>query len=276
MNAVPQIFDRALYLARQKKASPGQRPLLDYVAEDLATRLSVINHQFETVGVIAGEPQAFVDTLRMTGKCKDIVTIAPPADDNLNLPPLTYNAIFTLLDLHTVNDVPGYLAQCARALKPDGLFFACCFAGESLAELRQSWLVAESERREGVSPRVAPMIGVREMGGLLQRAGLALPVTDNDHLTVRYADGLALLREVKAFGFANPMSDRRKGFTSRGLLSAALQDYQTANGDPDGRVRASLDFLWAMAWKPHESQPQPKKPGSATARMVDFLKPGEH
>lgn len=263
-------------MARQKKASPAQSPLLDYVAEDLSTRLSVINHQFEHVGVMAGQPQPFIDALRMSGKCTSIAAIAPPSGDDLKLPPLTYHAIFTLLDLHTVNDVPGYLAQCARALKPDGLFFACCFAGESLAELRQSWLVAESDTRDGVSPRVAPMIGVREMGGLLQRAGLALPVTDNDHLTLRYADGLALLREVKTFGFANPMSDRRKSFTPRSLFSAALNHYQTANADPDGRVRASVDFLWAMAWKPHESQPRPKKPGSATARMVDFLKPEEH
>jgi hypothetical protein len=144
-----------------------------------------------------------------------------------------------------------------------------------LAELRQSWLVVESETKDGVSPRVAPMIGVREMGGLLQRVGLALPVTDNDHLTLRYADTLALLREVKSFGFANPLLDRRKSFTSRGQLAATLSNYQATNADPDGRVRASLDLLWAMAWKPHESQPQPKKPGSATVRMVDFLTPGE-
>lgn len=236
----------------------------------------MINHQFERVAVIASQPEAFVQVLRMSGKCGSIDVIPPPSHDDLGLPPLTYNALFTILDLHTVNDVPGYLAQCARALKPDGLFFACCFAGETLAELREAWLVSESETREGVSPRIAPMIGVREMGGLLQRAKLALPVTDNDHLTLRYADALALLREVKAFGFANPLSDRRKSFTSRALLTAALNSYQTANADPDGRVRASLDLLWAMAWKPHESQPQPKKPGSATARMVDFLKPGEH
>ncbi|MBG1233550.1 SAM-dependent methyltransferase [Aestuariivirga litoralis] len=274
--AIPNIFDRALYLARQKKASAAQSPLLAHVADDLAERLSVINHQFENVLVIASQPGPFVQTLQMTGKCGSIEARVPAADDDLGLPPLTYNAVFTLLDMHCVNDVPGYLAQCARSLKPDGLFFSSCFADETLAELRQSWLVAESETREGVSPRVAPMIGVREMGGLLQRAGLALPVTDSDRLTLRYKDALALLREVKAFGFANPLHDRRKTFTSQAVLAAALADYQSSNADPDGRVRASLDLLWAMAWKPHESQPQPKKPGSATARMVDFLKPGDY
>ena len=116
------------------------------------------------------------------------------------------------------------------------------------------------------------MIGVREMGGLLQRAGLALPVTDSDHLTLRYADGWALLREIKTFGFSNPLIDRAKTLTTRRVLDALLSDYGQHFSDTDGRIRATLDLLWAMAWKPHESQPKPKKPGSATAKLADVLK----
>ena len=48
--------------------------------------------------------------------------------------------VFNILDLHLVNDVPGRLIQLRRALSPDGLFMACLFAGQTLNELRQSWL----------------------------------------------------------------------------------------------------------------------------------------
>ena len=268
----PQIFDRKLYLARQQKASAAQAPLLAHVAEDLAERLAMINHQFASALVIALDPAPFRAALEATGKFSTIATMLPPQSDHLELSAVEHDAIFSLLDLHCVNDVPGYLAQCAKALKPDGLFMACAFAGDTLLELRNAWAAAESEVLDHISPRVAPMIGVREMGGLLQRAGLALPVTDSDRLTLRYADALALLREIRAFGFSNPLSERRKSFTSRRMLAALLQDYQLENADDDTRVRATLDLLWAMAWKPHESQPRPKKPGSATMRLEDALK----
>ena len=272
VSEIPTLFNRELYLARQRKASAAQTPLFAHVAADFAERLSVINHQFSNVLVIAEVAAPFEEVLQTAGKVQNIAHFTPHEADALNLPALSYDAIFSLLDLHCLNDVPGHMAQCAAALKPDGLFMSCCFAGETLSELRQSWLAAESATTGGASPRVAPMIGVREMGGLLQRAGLALPVTDSDHLTLRYADALALLREIRNFGFSNPLVDRVKTLTSRKTLGALLSDYAQNYCDADGRVRATLDLLWAMAWKPHESQPKAKKPGSATARLADVLK----
>ena len=34
------------------------------------------------------------------------------------------------------------------------------------------------------------------------------------------------------------------------------------------RIRATVEIAWAMAWKPHASQQQPLKPGSAKARLA--------
>ena len=91
-----------------------------------------------------------------------------------------------------VNDLPGTLIQIRRALKPDGLLLAALVGGESLAELREAIAIAESEIEGGVSPRVAPFVDVRELGALLQRAGFALPVIDNERLIVRYTIQLSL------------------------------------------------------------------------------------
>ena len=270
----PQIFDRELYLARQAKASAEiLGNVYAHVTTDLDERLSVINHQFAKVLLLAPAAEPFLTTLKMTGKCHDITFIKPQAGEALDLPPLHYDAVFHLLDLHCVNDIPGQLAQCARALKPDGLFMACFFAGETLHELREAWLSAESELRGGVSLRVAPMVSLRELGGLLQRAGLALPVADAERLNLRYADPLRLLHEVKEAGFANPMHERAKGLSSPQLLAALIETYAGMFAEPDGRVRATLELGWALAWKPHESQQKPLKPGSASQSLAEALNP---
>ena len=266
----PEIFNRATYLARQSKtrASLTTLAMLDDVAEGVSFRLGVVNHQFAETGVIASVPAPIATALAASGKCAKITAIEPPQGDDLGLNPNSYDALFSILDLHCVNDVPGYIAQCARALRPDGLFMCCFFAGDTLVELRGAWLAAEADYG-GVSPRVAPMVGLRELGGLLQRAGLALPVADSDRLTIRYANVTTLLRDIQAIGYANPLAERSKNLSSQRLLKGLTLHYPI---DPDGRISATLEVIWGLAWKPHESQPQAKKPGSATARLADVLK----
>ena len=245
--------------------------LFAHVAADLDERMSVINHQFTNVLLLAPTQEPFMGVLKMTGKCQNITWIPPQVEEALNLPSLHYDAVFHLLDLHSVNDIPGQLAQFANCLKPDGLFMACFFVGETLHELREAWLNAESELRGGVSLRVAPMLGLRELGGLLQRAGLALPVADAETLKLRYAEPLKLLHEIKGAGFANPLIERARGLASPRLLAALIDAYVQKFADPDGKLRATLELGWALAWKPHASQQKPLKPGSAAHKLEDAL-----
>ena len=242
--------------------------MLADMAEGVAYRLGVISHHFAEVGVIASLAAPIEAALTASGKCGTITPIAPPQTDDLGLSPQSFDAIFSILDLHCVNDVPGYIAQCAKALRPDGLFMCCFFAGETLVELRNAWLAAEAEFG-GVSPRVAPMVGLRELGGLLQRAGLAMPVADSDSIKFRYGNVIALLRDIKAIGYANPLAERSKNMSSQRLIEALEQYYPR---DDDGRIAATLEVFWGLAWKPHDSQPKPKQPGSATVRFEDILK----
>ena len=273
MSGQEQVFDRKLYaerLRRSRKAEPNI--LTRTIAEELAERLDLITRSFERAAVIAAEPEAIAQRLRETGKVKDVMAIESPADEILELAPQSLDAIFSVLDLQSANDVPGLLIQMRRALKPDGLLLACLFAGDTLTELRQSWLAAEAEVNGGATPRVAPMIGMRELGGLLQRAGLALPVADLDRTTVRYADAIALIHEIGELGQSNILIGRSRRFVSRKLLGAAIGHYHENFADADSRIRATLEVAWLTAWSPHESQQQPLKPGSAKMRLADALK----
>ena len=160
----------------------------------------------------------------------------------------------SVLSLHLVNDLPGALVQIRRALRPDGLFLAALLGGDSLIELRQAFMLAETETAGGVSPRVFPTAEIRDMGGLLQRAGFALPVADTEQLTVTYADAFGLMRELKAMGAANALVARSKKPMRRDTLARAAQIYAERFGTGTGRVKATFEILYLSGWAPHESQ----------------------
>lgn len=267
------LFDRALQahrLTRKPKTEPDI--LTRTIAEELADRLSFVNRSFERVCLIAADPEPIAARLKETGQVAEIEPRRPSTDDFLDLPQNAYDALFSVLDLNTFNDVPGALIQMRRALKPDGFFLGCLFAGDTLTELRQSWLAAEARVTGGVTPRVAPMIDMRELGGLLQRAGLALPVADLDRTIVRYSDAVALIHEIRELGLSNVMVGRSRTLVTKRLLGAVINHYQQNFADDDGRIRATIEVAWATGWSPHESQQQPLKPGSAKARLADALK----
>ncbi len=273
MAGPPPIFDRALAVRRADRARQSDASILTRsMADELVARLAFVNRRFEQACLIAPEPAAISAALKAGGQVLGVEERMPAPGDDLALPPARHDAVFSVLDLQSVNDVPGALIQMRRALKPDGLLLGCLFAGETLTELRQSWLAAEAAVTGGVSPRVAPMADVRDLGGLLQRAGLALPVADLDRMTLRYADPLALMREIRALGLSNALTDRTRRPVSRRLLGAAIEHYQRNFSDPDGRVRASVEVAWITGWAPHESQQQPLRPGSAKTRLADALR----
>lgn len=268
-----KIFDRALYVSRQDRARrTGPDFLARTAAEEVLGRLLLVTRSFDRALIVAPAPAVVANRLGALGKLREMVPQVPSAADNFDLEPASFDAVFSILDLHAVNDIPGAFVQYRRALKPDGLFMACLFAGASLTELRQSWLEAEVLLTGGASPRVVPMIDVRELGSLLQRAGFALPVTDIDRTLVRYADPIALMHELRSLGLSNPLAARSRRPVSRRLLGAAASIYRSRFADADGRIRASVEIAWATAWSPHDSQPRPLKPGSATTRLADALK----
>ncbi len=282
----PRLFDRPLLAAHRTRARARPRPGADFLlvraVDDLADRLMPVLRTFtEAVdfGLAAG-PAAGV--LKELDKATHVRIAAPDADhpgadmvaDEETLPfePESLDCLVSLLSLQFVDDLPGTLVQIRRALRPDGLFLAALIGGTSLNELRDAFTTAELELSGGVSPRVAPFVDLRDLGGLLQRAGFALPVVDSDRFTVRYGSMFDLVADLRAMGATNPLIDRLKKPTSRRLLLRAAEIYAERHADPDGRLRATFEIIWASGWSPHESQQKPLPPGSAKASLASVLK----
>lgn len=286
MSANPAIFDRHLLRARRRRAralGPATF-LLDRVAADLGERLSAVLRVFD-VAVDLGTPtDAVRRALSQSGKITTLVAAEPNAsaldtafprvaadEEALPFADASLDLVVSALSLQFVNDLPGTLIQVRRALKPDGLFLAALIGGDSLTELREAFAQAESQIDGGLSPRVAPFADLRDLGALLQRAGLALPVTDSDRLTVRYATPFALMRDLRAMGATNVLSERRRTPLKRATLLRMADIYAERFADADGRLRATFEIAWLSGWAPHESQQKPLKPGSATQRLADAL-----
>ena len=175
------------------------------------------------------------------------------------------------LTLHRVNDPVGLLTQMRLALKPDGLALIATFGGRTLAELRASFAEAEAEVEGGVSPRVAPMGEIRDLGALLQRAGFALPVADVDRFEVLYATPFHLMRDLRAMGETNILTDRRMSFTRRATMMRMAEIYAASFPAPEGRVKATFEIVYLTGWSPDASQPRALRPGSAKTRLADAL-----
>jgi SAM-dependent methyltransferase len=220
MAALPLIFDRSLIRRRLVRARnlEGADFLVNHAAADLVDRLGPILRRFELAVDLGGSTNHAARALIRSGKVeavcrlpaiapvdRDAFPTAVADEETLPLQGASVDLIVSVLSLQGANDLPGALAQIKRSLRPDGLFIACLLGGDTLNELRQSLVQAEVERGGGASPRVAPFADARELGGLLQRCGLALPVTDVDRITVRYGEALALMHDLRAMGMANPL-----------------------------------------------------------------------
>jgi hypothetical protein len=173
--------------------------------------------------------------------------------------------------MHSVNDLTGFLIQSRLCLKPDGLFLGCLLGAGTLQELRSVLLEAEAEIYGGASPRAAPFADVRDMGGLLQRAGFALPVADNETLTVRYRDIFALTRDLRAMGVANALNARSRKPLTKAFWAKAAAIYSSKFAGEDGRIRATFSMIWLSGWAPAPNQPKALKPGSATVSLKSVL-----
>jgi NADH dehydrogenase [ubiquinone] 1 alpha subcomplex assembly factor 5 len=284
----PAIFDRRLLRARRERAAPGLAAvdfLIREVAARLAERLGDVRRRFPLaleLGCHTGQLAAALGAGSPVGRLiqADLAPamvrrtpgVALVADEEL-LPfgHERFDLVLSCLSLHWVNDLPGALAQIARALKPDGLLLAALCGGTTLFELREALLRAELELDGGAGLRVSPFVELRDAGALLQRAGLALPIVDLETIVVTYDHPLKLMRELRLMGEANALVDRQRRPFRRATLVRACAIYRELFADAAGRVPATFQVLMLSGWKPGPDQPRPLRRGSGQVNLARAL-----
>jgi len=287
----PPLIDHLAHQRFRDKAAAGFDGfdfLKTAVAERMADRLDIIRRDFPLALDIGCHTGGLAARLMETGKIGRIVGIdisaamvaatrargieAQVADYfDLPFPEAGVDAIFSACSLHWVDDLPGLILRLRRHLKPDGLMMLALPGGETLLSLRNCFAEAESEILGGMTPRVMPMADIRDLGGLLSRAGLALPVADSETITVTWSTPFDLLRDLRGMGEQNALMARRRRFTPPAVIARMAELYAGRFAGADQRIPASFEIITLTGWAPDASQPRPLKPGSATHRLADIL-----
>ena len=279
------MFDQYQHKIRLQRAKrcfvSGNEFLVRSATHDILERLSVVKRRFNTAIALFGRTPDVAEALRRIDGVSRVLrveedTCLGQADhfatmDTLGLPDHSADLVIAPLTLHWCNDLPGMLIQISRVLRPDGLLLSTLPGPDTLFELRQALIRAESEITGGAAIRVDPFTDIRNAGALLQRAGFALPVVDQDRITVRYDTALDVIRDLRMFGATSQLENNTRPGLCRDIISRVVEIYANQFSDTDGRVRATYGFISLSGWKPHESQQQPLKPGTARSSLAEAL-----
>ena len=273
---VQEIFNRRQRFIKavrarhfQNKNSDKEYRFLNKIAEDtLLDRLLDMTMDFKTAIQMGGTQKL------SSPKIKTLFHTAFDLQADEEYLPFTnasLDCVLAPLTLHTINDLPGTLIQVRRALKPDGLFLGALFGGETLFELRDCLARAEQEITRGLSPRIFPFADKQQMGGLMQRAGFALPVVDSDIIRVSYQNMFDLMHDLRGMNETNIISARQKYLTRRTIFRRAQEIYKNLYALDNGRLEASFEIIYLTGWGPAATQQQPLRPGSAKTSLADHL-----
>jgi len=281
------VFDAKKHQLRLTRAlgrfDQGNDFLLHHGAEDMVERLSAVNLDFDTTATLFCRTDSVVDLFRRSSQTGTLIRVEEPlhtgmahrtaSPDLLGLETQSVDLIVAPLTLHWSADLPGSLIQIMRSLRPNGLMLASLPGPDTLVELRQSLLQAEAEVSGGAANRIDPFTDIRDAGALLQRAGFALPVVDQETITVRYDTALDLIRDLRRFGATSHWNNEKTNPPlTRAVVQRMVEIYAERFSDADGRIRASFSLVSLSGWSPHDSQQKPLKPGSAKTRLADALK----
>jgi SAM-dependent methyltransferase len=269
MTPLPRLVDRPLLLARRRRAIRRglETFLLDRIADEIDERLGEVNRRFTRIALVSGFPAYWSARFPQAR--------VVPDDAVLDLAERDHDLVIHAVSLHWADDPVGQIVQCRRALSPDGLFIGVTFGGRSLNELRSVLAETEAALSGGLSPRVVPMAEIRDLGAVLQRAGLALPVADSEARQVKYRDLAGLFRDLRGMGETNVLAARNPAALSRRFRDEAARRYASAFADAEGLLPATVETIWLTGWAPAPGQQKPLRPGSAAARLADALNAAE-
>lgn len=172
------------------------------------------------------------------------------------LPAASVDLAWSNLALHCAGDPQPALKELRRVLKVGGLLMFSCYGPDTLKELKNAFAADDG------APHVHDFIDMHDLGDMLSACGYSAPVMDMEVITLTYTSVDALLADLRATGQQNVSSERRRGLTGKGVLSAMRGEYEKLRRD--GRLPASFEIVYGHAWKP---EPRLADDGRAIVRM---------
>lgn len=169
-------------------------------------------------------------------------------DEALPFKENSFDLIFSVLNGHFINDLPGFLSQTKKILKPNGLFIFIIFGGRTLEELREVFLNFEMNHKSGVSPHIIPMIDIRDMAALMQRANFSKPIVDNFYIDIEYNNIVKLMHDLRFMGESNCLLKKANYTINKNDLPILNEIYHNLHGI-NGKLKTTFEIITATGFK---------------------------
>eukprot|EP00826_Nyctotherus_ovalis_P047820 TRINITY_DN5560_c0_g1_i1.p1 TRINITY_DN5560_c0_g1~~TRINITY_DN5560_c0_g1_i1.p1 ORF type:complete len:247 (-),score=39.77 TRINITY_DN5560_c0_g1_i1:20-760(-) len=226
------IFNRSKLLANKEyaalhKRSNSHRSYFDLPLLSIANKLTPIKRELTSLAFIGPNPGFFLKNLDPS-VLKDVKefyvcdhtqtsldqSLQEISNDSRNsslkiIPKLvdeekwefkerTFDGIVSNMQMHWINYIDPTLRKFYQSLKSDGLLIFSMMGANTLNELKLSFVMAEQEREGGISPVIAPMVSLQNIGDLLEVAGYRIITTD----LIRLAYELSLIHICRCRRYA--------------------------------------------------------------------------
>ena len=249
------LFDRKLRALRRDRAAlmGPELFLLDRAYDDCLERLAAIARTFERAFLIGCPSPDWPARLR--GVAAEVEIVEPGAlfakqaggvlaqEDRHDFGEARYDLCVAVGTLDTVNDLPVALQLIRRSLRRDAPFIGALAGGNSLPALRSALIEADRASGRAVA-RTHPRIEPASLAALLGSAGFAMPVVDVDRVTLRYASLASLVKDLRAMGAGNCLTERQP--LGRSAARRAAEAFEAAGSD--GRTEERLEILHFLGW----------------------------
>ena len=138
-------------------------------------------------------------------------------------------------------DPPAAIRGWGGALASGALAMFTTFGPDTLRELAAAFRAADA------GPHVHPFVDMHDIGDMLVAAGFGEPVIDMEVLTLTYESPERLLAELRAAGYGNAHTARRRSLMGATAWRRMIDAYMTSAAA--GRVPATFEIVYGHAWK---------------------------
>jgi len=233
-----RVLDAGCGTGRERDALAGRYPQAELWLQDFA--LPMLRRVAPAAGILG----------RLTGARSALAVCADL--ERLPLAPQRFDLVFSNMVLHWAKEPLGALREVRRVLGAGGLFLFSTLGPDTLSELRAA----------AGAMRVHAFSDMHDVGDALLAAGFSGPVMDRERVTLVYADGTALLRDLRASGQTCSLASRRRGLSGRQFR--ARLDAGLASQTRDGQLSVTYEIVYGHAWRPALAD------GAASQAVVRF------
>ena len=245
---VQNLFDYGSVVEKRKRFDPNSPASIYFynqVISEARGRMEEIFFGPCKLAIVSGRPELWRNKFPEADLVPDV--------DRLQFPDDHYDMILHSLCLHWSNDPLGQLIQCQKSCKSGGMVLAVLFGGQSLVELRTALITGETRIKNGVSPRVAPMGDIMDLGNLMSRANFKNPFSDRMEYRLEFNSLTELMITLRLMGEANSLSNRPRNFTGRKIFKEAEKFYRDNFSLPSGKIYATFELIYLTGWVPENA-----------------------